>query len=305
MNCPVCDCPERKPYVSTRALMHTANNEVYRFHQCASCESVYLTNPVNEDRLHVYYTENYLPYRGANAWGKYSRFVEGSQRKLDRKRVAAVQRTRPNSSTFKLLDIGCGNPSFLQLVSQKLNAKCTGIDFSDEGWKNGEHSNLELVQTSLADYQPHEKFDVITLWHFLEHDYHLKQTADKLYECLKPGGKVIIEVPDYQSWSARKQKEHWQGWHSPRHLTLFSPKSFQALFTPDRWSITKHQRYGTLDAFTLWWLGKMEQKQIDWTAPMENEFWPLVGLKVITAPLFLFERVFPMGVQLIVMEKNA
>lgn len=303
--CPVCNSSNHKYFISTNALMHKTNKESYIFDKCSGCESVFLTNRVKENVLEDYYTLNYLPYKGAAAWGKYSSFVETSQRKLDEKRVHFVAgETKNKKDSFSILDVGCGQPSFLDLVQQKLNAKCSGIDFSDNGWKNDPYETINLIKTSIADFKPGETFDVITLWHYLEHDYHLHETVKKLYECLNPGGKLIIEVPDYQSMSAKSQKQFWQGWHSPRHLTLFSEKGFRSLFTKDKWTITKHLRYGTLDAFTLWWLGKMEKKQINWSDSMEKEFWPLVFLKVVSFPFFLFEKVFSMGLQLIVVEKK-
>ena len=65
-----------------------------------------------------------------------------------------------------------------------------------------------------------------------------------------------------------------------------------------------HYNYGTLDSFTLWWLGKMEQKKINWSISMEKEFWPLVILKAVSFPVFLFEKLLPMGIQLVVIEKK-
>jgi len=284
--------------------MHKLNDECYVFNKCLACEAVFLINRVNESALNDYYTDNYLPYKGSAAWGKFSSFVERSQNKLDLKRVKFLTDITKNKADFKILDVGCGNPSFLNLVKQKLKAKCTGIDFSDNGWKNSSFHKIELIKTSIAEFEPSGFFDVITLWHYLEHDYNLQETVDKLYKCLNPGGKLIIEVPDYNSISAKTQKQFWQGWHSPRHITLFSKKSFHTLFNQNKWKIVKHLRYGTLDAFTLWWLGKMEQKQINWSDSMEKEFWPLVFLKIISFHFFIFEKVFPMGIQLLVIEKK-
>jgi 2-polyprenyl-3-methyl-5-hydroxy-6-metoxy-1,4-benzoquinol methylase len=302
--CPVCKSANHSHFISTNALMHKFNEERYIFNKCLACESVFLTNSVKENILNTYYTDSYLPYKGAAAWGKFSSFVESSQRKLDLKRVDFVASVTKSKADFNILDVGCGNPSFLDLVQKKLNAKCTGIDFSDNGWKNSSYDKIELIKTAFAAYEPTHFFDVITLWHYLEHDYHLHQTVEKLYKCLNPGGKLIIEVPDYKSISAKTQKQFWQGWHSPRHLALFSEKGFHTLFTNDKWKITKHLRFGTLDAFTLWWLGKMEQKKINWSDSMEREFWPLVFLKIVSFPFFLFEKVFPMGIQLLVIEKK-
>ena len=304
-SCPVCKCNDSSFYIATNALMHKENQERYVFKKCSLCESVFLSNPISESLLKNYYTDNYLPYKGADAWGKYKYFVEKSQENLDLKRMQLVAKYTKNLKSFTVLDVGCGNPSFLKKIKKNLNAHCTGIDFSDHGWKNEEYTGITLIKSSISDFHPTHKFDIITLWHYLEHDYNLHETVDKLYNCLNINGKIIIEVPDYDSFTAKLQKQFWQGWHSPRHLTLFSKTGFQKLFASDKWSIVAHNRYGTLDAFTLWWLGKMEKKNIDWSARMDLEFWPLVLLKIITFPFFLFEKYIPMGIQLIILEKKS
>ncbi len=305
VNCPICKKNENSFYIATNALMHVPNNEQYIFNICETCETVFLTNSVVPDNLNQFYIDNYLPYRGAKAWGKYSSFVEKSQGNLDLNRVNFVKKQlNKNEEKSTILDVGCGNPSFLNLLQKKLNVSCTGIDFSDSGWKGTNYGNLTLKKVSIEDFNTTVVFDVITLWHYLEHDYNPNQTIEKLYNCLKPGGKLIIEVPDYKSISAKVQGSHWQGWHSPRHLSLFSKKSFDFLFTDDKWHIAKHLRYGTLDAFTLWWLGKMEKKGIDWSGNMSAYFWKLVFLKVITFPVFIFEKLFPLGIQILVVEKK-
>jgi 2-polyprenyl-3-methyl-5-hydroxy-6-metoxy-1,4-benzoquinol methylase len=302
--CPVCGSIHNDYYIETNALMHKTNNERFVFNKCSSCDTVFLTNPVKETDLENYYTDNYLPYLGYNAWGKYKFFVKNSQKSIDSKRVQMVANCTTSNKSFSILDVGCGNPSFLAAVSKKLDANCTGIDFSDNGWKSKNFQDITLINTALADFVSVQKFDVITLWHYLEHDYNLKETVDKLYSCLNFKGKLIVEIPDYDSITAKRQKQFWQGWHSPRHLTLFSTKGLNTLFSPNKWSVIEHNRYGTLDAFTLWWLGKLEKKQTNWSGSMEGKFWPLVFLKMISFPFFLFERIFPMGIQLIIIEKK-
>jgi len=304
--CPICKKTESAFYMSTKALMHVTNNELYTFTICNNCEAVFLTNPVTQETLDHYYTDNYLPYRGSAAWGKYSSFVANSQKKTDLNRVNFVKKyLKKNNPNLNVLDVGCGNPSFLEMLEKKSKANCTGIDFSDSGWKGKNFPNLELKKIAIEDYVSDKQFDVITLWHYLEHDYNPSQTIETVYNCLKSGGKLIIEVPDYNSISAKIQKSNWQGWHSPRHISLPTKKSFDLLFQKDKWEIKKHLRYGTLDAFTLWWLGSMQKKGIDWSGSMSNHFWPLVLLKVVTFPIFAFEKLFPMGIQIVVVEKKA
>ena len=303
--CPICKKTESTFYMSTKALMHETNNERYTFNICNNCEAVFLINPVNPKRLDHYYTDNYLPYRGSAAWGKYSSFVANSQKKIDLNRVNFVKKyLKKNNTDINVLDVGCGYPSFLEVLEQKSKANCTGIDFADSGWKGKNFPNLELKKIAIENYVSDKQFDLITLWHYLEHDYNPSQTIETVYNCLRSGGKLIIEVPDYNSISAKIQKSNWQGWHSPRHISLPTKKSFDLLFQKDKWEIKKHLRYGTLDAFTLWWLGSMQKKGIDWSGSMSNHFWMLVLLKVVTFPIFAFEKLFPMGIQIVVIEKK-
>ena len=220
--CPVCYHNKTDYYIATNALMYVVNQERYVFNKCPKCDSVFLTNPVKQDCLNGYYTDSYLPYKGADAWGKHQSFVLKHQVKLDKKRVHFVKKFAAINQPLSLLDVGCGNPSFLNLAQEKLKAFGTGIDFSDNGWKINTYDNLQLFKVAIADFEPKNKFDIITLWHYLEHDYNLHETIDKLYNCLNPKGRLIIEVPDYDSITAKRQKQFWQGWHSPRHLTLLS-----------------------------------------------------------------------------------
>ena len=305
VNCPICKKTESSYYISTSALMHEPNNELYIFNICNNCEAIFLTNPVPPEKLEHYYTDNYLPYRGPAAWGKYSSFVANSQKKIDSNRVIFVKKyLKKNNPNLNVLDVGCGNPSFLELLQQNSKVNCTGIDFSDSGWKGKNYPNLALKKVAIEDFVPSKQFDIITLWHYLEHDYNPNQTIEKLYDCLKQGGKLIIEVPDYKSISAKIQKSYWQGWHSPRHISFVTKKSFDHLFQKDKWEIATHLRYGTLDAFTLWWLGRMQKKGVDWSETMSNHFWMLVLLKVVTSPIFAFEKLFPLGIQILIVEKK-
>ncbi len=302
--CPVCNGKSSHHYITTRAHMHVPNNEEYRFNECAQCKSVFLQNSVPQQELHRYYSKAYLPYRGASAWGKFSDFVKRSDEKLNRSRVNTVRNVINLKPDTRVLDLGCGKPDFLQALQKRYNCRCYGIDFSSEGWKNANYSSLNLTQGDIHDVEFDHQFDVITAWHYLEHDYHPQKTVKRLLELLKPGGLFIFEVPHHESITAAAQKQHWQGWHSPRHLTLFSTAGIRKLFPGAQWTQVKYKKRGTLDAFTLWWLGHRQKHNTDWSASMEKHFWPLVFLKVVTAPFFALERFFPMGIQTGIFKKR-
>lgn len=300
--CPVCHSTDFSPYITTKALMHHTN-DMFSFSHCQTCESAFLNPRVTTEQLKDYYPDYYLPYRGAEAWGKYKSFVENSQRKMDANRRKTCQKYQPSKEgKIKLLDVGCGRPTFLQVLQEKTDWLLTGIDFTNEGWKDMPADNLHLITGDVQQMRMEDTYDMVTMWHYLEHDYDPNKTLSAIRKIINTGGRVIIEVPDYLSLTAKKQKANWEGWHTPRHTLLYSGNGLARLFGANGYKLVDYYRYGTLDAFTLWWMGTMEKKNIDWTNSMEKEFFPLVWKKIYTSPLFMLEKLLPLGIQTVVAE---
>jgi ubiquinone/menaquinone biosynthesis C-methylase UbiE len=284
-----------------------AKGDEFTFLRCEHCETVFLANPVAPDKLGEYYPDYYLPYQGEKAWGKYGKIVAHQDQALNNRRVNLVKRFLKHSlhpPVVKVLDIGCGKPDFLAQFHQRIASECHGIDFTSAHWHEPNYKSLHLVEGDWASHQTDEQWDVITAWHYLEHDYNPVSTIAKCYDCLKPGGLLVIEVPMYQGILAKMQKQYWQGWHTPRHLTLFSFQSWELLFPSTQWNILQHQKHGTMDAFILWWLGESERKNIHWNTSFEHHFWKLVMYKILSWPFFILEKLIPMGIQTIVVQKK-
>lgn len=302
--CPVCRSQSHSFFVETSAMMHDTNEERFAFYKCNACKSAFLRNPVDESTLSAYYLDSYLPYRGSAAWGRFANFVDKDDAKLNRKRVKLAASCCSNKDEPSILDIGCGKPDFLLAFNEKHQSNAVGVDFVAAHWDAPKYRHLKLHECNWKTFNFDAKFHVITAWHYLEHDYDLAFTITKIHELLISGGYFIAEVPMYQSILQRAQKKHWQGWHSPRHLTLFSKKSWSILFPKTHWEIVKHQKYGTLSAFTLWWLGHREGMSTDWKGSMEKYFWELVFWKVVLSPFFILDKLIPLGVQTIIVRKK-
>jgi ubiquinone/menaquinone biosynthesis C-methylase UbiE len=285
-------------------MMHVEKREIFRFNLCHNCESIFLTNPVPESQLNQYYTDAYLPYRGEKAWGKYANFVVWDDQKLNERRVKMAMQYLQPTPEIHVLDIGCGKPDFLSQLAEKPNIQTMGVDFTSAQWNDPKYKNLTLVEGDWRNIELNTQFDLITAWHYFEHDYDIHQTIAKCRQLLKPNGILLIEVPMYQGIIQKLQKQYWQGWHSPRHISLFSFKSWKMIFQENDWEIVKHNKFGTMSAFTLWWLGHQEKKNIDWSGSMQGHFWNLVFWKVLLMPFFALERLIPLGVQTIVIRKK-
>ena len=300
-NCPICNASSIVSFIKTTAQMHSSK-ELFNFDQCANCQLVFLNPRVNLDNLKDYYTSHYLPYRGSEAWGKYSKLVEGSQKKLDLKRVNRVKEMCSVSPKSLILDVGCGNPSFLKACQQELNCKTLGIDFSDEGWKEQStlFKGLDLQVAEIKDLSLNLKPDIITMWHYLEHDYTPLENLTYLKSIAKPSTTLIIEIPNFDSVSRKKYDENWAGWHTPRHTSLFSPNNVELLLDKSGWNVSQLLTYGTLDPYLLFWMSEAEQKGIEWNKNMEDEFWDFVTGMLKFMPTKWNEKKLSLGVMTVI-----
>jgi 2-polyprenyl-3-methyl-5-hydroxy-6-metoxy-1,4-benzoquinol methylase len=300
-NCPICNANSIASFIKTTAQMHSSK-ELFNFDQCANCQLVFLNPRVNLDNLKNYYTSHYLPYRGSEAWGKFKKLVEGSQKKLDLRRVKRVKNAVSISSESLILDVGCGNPSFLKSCQQELKCQTMGIDFSDEGWKDqiGQFKGMDLQVAEIKDLSINLQPDVITMWHYLEHDYTPLENLTYLKSIAKPSTTLIIEIPNFDSASRKKYNANWAGWHTPRHTSLFSPNNIKLLLDKSGWEVSELLTYGTLNPYLLFWMSEMEQKGIQWTKNMENEFLNFVTGMLQFVPTKWNEKKSSLGVMTII-----
>ncbi len=135
-----------------------------------------------------------------------------------------------------VLDIGAGTGDFLT-VCKNNNWKIFGVEPSSDARKIAAKKNINLKET-IATFKKQE-FDVVTLWHVLEHVENLQEYILSLKELLKPNGTLIIAVPNYNSYDANYYKEFWAAFDVPRHLWHFSQESIKKLFTKVSMEVVK------------------------------------------------------------------
>ena len=272
--CIVCSSKKIKFLYSNEAMMHHSNKE-FNFFICEICNLVFLNPRLPLKELEEYYTDIYLPYRGTSAWGKYKKLVSLSQRGLDIKRAKILKQYSFPNKESNILDIGCGNPTFLEICSHFFKSSLYGIDFSDNGWKR-EQERFKKLNLKVGDIDSlGKKFspDIITLWHYLEHDYYPNKTLKKLASISNSNTRLYIEVPNYDSLSRKKYNQNWAGFHTPRHTFIFSPKNIEILLNKNGWQVDLIDLKGTLDSYVLSWMSEMEIKGLDWSKSLENQFW--------------------------------
>ncbi len=185
------------------------------------------TTPVPDlHKLPEYYkSEKYISHTDTRK--SFTEKVYHAVKKITLKQKVALI-TKLNQGTGKLLDVGSGTGDFLVAANQEnwtvfgVEPNAVAITLSD---KKGIHVSKELQEISETD------FDLITLWHVLEHVPDVETYIQEISKRLKPGGTLLIAVPNYKSKDATHYKQFWAAYDVPRHLWHFSKEGIERLFS--------------------------------------------------------------------------
>ncbi|NJB81253.1 class I SAM-dependent methyltransferase [Wenyingzhuangia aestuarii] len=110
---------------------------------------------------------------------------------------------------------------------------------SDHETKNVEKEVLKFEDENVEKESNPYLFDVITMWHSLEHVHDLDMYIYRLKQLLKPDGVLVIAVPNYKSYDAELYKEYWAAYDTPRHLWHFSQTAMNRLFATELIKVIK------------------------------------------------------------------
>lgn len=131
------------------------------------------------------------------------------------------------SAKGKLLDIGAGTGDFL-VVAKNDGWNITGIEPSAKAKGIAINKGVNFAD-SLSVLESHS-FDIITMWHVLEHVPNLEDYLSELKRLIKPTGTIIIAVPNFKSFDANFYGRHWAAYDVPRHIWHFSKTAIEKLF---------------------------------------------------------------------------
>lgn len=132
----------------------------------------------------------------------------------------------------KILDIGAGVGDFLATAHQN-GWETIGVEPNQKARAIAEKKGVTF--TEKTEDLPSNSFDIITMWHVLEHVPDLENQIKELKRLVKPNGNIIIAVPNFKSYDAEYYKEHWAAYDVPIHFWHFSKKAIKLLF--DKYNI--------------------------------------------------------------------
>lgn len=137
-----------------------------------------------------------------------------------------------------LLEVGAGTGHFAHFM-QSHGWTVTALEPDEKARQLGaEKLAMQMQPMNILDYLPSNSYDVITLWHVLEHVHDPAHYISRFRELLKPGGALIIAVPNYTSKDETIYKTSWAAYDVPRHLWHFSPSSMEKLLQKHQFTLT-------------------------------------------------------------------
>lgn len=221
--CPICRNNSFSNHLSCKD--HFLTQESFNIVKCDKCSFLFVNPRPGEKFLGSYYqSEEYISHTSKannliNSIYKIARTYT-----LSRK-VSMINKLNTEKS---VLDFGCGTGDFLSVCNQK-GWKIHGFE-PDKNARDIASSNNQIEIFSSADQLKNIKsIGIITLWHVLEHVSDLNETLSKLTSILDDNGKMVIAVPNYQSYDSKHYETYWAAYDVPRHLYHFSQSTMKLI----------------------------------------------------------------------------
>jgi 2-polyprenyl-3-methyl-5-hydroxy-6-metoxy-1,4-benzoquinol methylase len=232
-NCPICENPSYSNFIICKD--YTVSGESFAIVQCADCGLKY-TNPRPAPSVidQYYESENYISHsnKGNNLVNLAYKLVRNFTIKS---KIGLIEKLNTGNE-YKLLDVGCGTGEFLKAYSDR-GRSAEGIE------PNLKAREAAVRKTGITIHENFDsvnaKFNIITLWHVIEHMSNLNEIVDQLKKLLKKNGKLIIAVPNCNSYDASFFKEYWAAYDVPRHFYHFSPDTMKTLLKVNKLKLSK------------------------------------------------------------------
>ena len=225
-SCPVCDSPDIMKVLSVKD--HSVSGEVFVIMECRVCAFRFTQDIPDANSIGPYYqSDEYISHSNTTK-GLINNLYQRVRKRTLRQKQKLVERVT-GLKQGGLLDLGAGTGTFASQM-KKAGWNVTALE-PDAGARSvaKQQFGIELNDTTEFQGLENSSFDVITMWHVLEHVHDLHGYVKKLADLLNENGKLVIAVPNYQSTDAAIYGEYWAAYDVPRHLYHFSPKSMMVL----------------------------------------------------------------------------
>jgi 2-polyprenyl-3-methyl-5-hydroxy-6-metoxy-1,4-benzoquinol methylase len=228
MNCRLCNSSKNEKIMESFDMHgRHINNEKDRFSlfRCSECECVFLAGvPINQNYYAKYYKEGYYENSGKGLMNWTLGYLMLLSRRRKEKIIIKQKKIKEKIS---ILDVGCGDGNFLANLNPG-KFEINGVEINEEGRRLGLEKGVKVYE-KIEKVEEGKRFDVITMWHVLEHIEKPQEFVKSLKGLLKDNGVLVFQIPNTDGLGFRFGKKFWFHLDSPRHLTLCNKKSIKKL----------------------------------------------------------------------------
>ncbi len=251
-NCPLCNSGHFHNYIICKD--HTVSHEDFAIVRCDDCDFLFTNPRPSSETIDSYYeSEDYVSHQ--NKSNNLINLVYRFARKFTlTKKLKLINSF--NSTGKQLLDIGCGTGHFISYC--KTNGwQVEGVEPNETARNNASSKGIRVAE-HLSELQSNT-YDVITMWHVLEHIPTINEYLKTINSLLNKNGKFIVAVPNVDSYDADHYKSHWAAYDVPRHLYHFSQKTMSKMMKKHGFKVIKTKPM-KLDAFYVSLLSEKYKK---------------------------------------------
>lgn len=239
---------------------HAVSKKNFMLCRCSGCNLIFTNPRPKESEIYPYYDfPEYYSHED-----KAKNVIQYIYQKV--RNYAVSQKVLLFESIIpkgRILDYGCGTGDVLRALQDK-KWKITGIEPNDKARKIANTKTQRNVFKTIDEIEDQKKYDVISLFHVLEHIHELKKTTKSLLKLLKKSGYLVIAIPNHQSWDALHYKQNWAAWDVPRHLYHFDQTSIEKFAEIFELEITEIKPM-IFDSFYVSMLSEKYQNPKQWT----------------------------------------
>jgi 2-polyprenyl-3-methyl-5-hydroxy-6-metoxy-1,4-benzoquinol methylase len=235
------------PALTGSDVLFESTSKNFTLHLCGACHCLFLSPMPGADEIAAFYPSQYW-WNSQQKTGALKK-LETIYRKLAlHGHISFIVRAAGNRTGLDLLDVGCGSGTLPGLLKQR-GFQPVGVDFSAEAARVAETENgVRVFVGSLEQAKfPDECFDMVTLFHVMEHVSEPRGVLAEVSRVLKPDGVIVLQVPNIDSWQFKAFGAKWYGLDIPRHVIDYSRQSILKLLEDSGFVVRRVKHFNLRD----------------------------------------------------------